>query len=38
MVTKSPKTSATKDNNLYERDYYLWLEIFLTNAIKMLEI
>jgi Domain of unknown function DUF29 len=26
MVTESPKNSATKDDNLYERDYYLWLE------------
>jgi hypothetical protein len=26
MVAKSPKTSEIKDNNLYERDYYRWLE------------
>ncbi|MGL5871605.1 MAG: DUF29 domain-containing protein [Xenococcaceae cyanobacterium] len=26
MVTESPKNSVTKDDNLYERDYYLWLE------------
>jgi hypothetical protein len=26
MVTESPKTSANYEKNLYEQDYYLWLE------------
>jgi hypothetical protein len=26
MVTESPITSANYENNLYEEDYYLWLE------------